>query len=189
MIKDIKNNFSILKYVLKCCKLYPLWSLFYIITEVLNAVLKVNIIADVVEVTQQAFLLDNPLDAFDGILNKIIIYMIITAILLAYRRFYFSFINGYYQTAYVNKLFEMMFQKVKKVDFADFDNPEFYDVYSRAMRTGVSAGMRAYSDFVSFIASVLTIASLGTLIIMKSFYLIAIILISVIQPGKTIHKT
>ena len=54
MIKDIKNNFSILKYVLKCCKWYPFWSLIYIVSEVLNAVLKVLVIADVVEMTSLA---------------------------------------------------------------------------------------------------------------------------------------
>ena len=178
MIKDIKNNFRILKYVLKCCKWYPFWSLVYIISEVLNAVLKVLVIADVVEMTSLA--ISEGTYGFNDIAKVLAGYIIISAVLLAYRRFYFSYINGYYQALYVNKLFEMMFLKVKKVDFQDFDNPEFYDVYSRAMRTGVSAGMRAYGDFVSFIASVLTIAALGTVIVMKSLYLIGIILISVI---------
>ena len=56
MIKDLKNNFRILKYVFKCCRFYPFWSILLIISDVLNAVLKVSIIADVVKMVQEALL-------------------------------------------------------------------------------------------------------------------------------------
>lgn len=184
MIKDLKNNFRILKYVFKCCRFYPFWSILLIISDVLNAVLKVSIIADVVKMVQEA-LLNNKngefqADVFKAIAIEIVIYFGITVVLTGYRRVYNFYIHPYYQTIYVNKLFEIMFKKVKEVDFADFDNPEFYDTYSRAIRTGVFAGMRAYGDFVSFISSIFTIAALGTIIVLKSPYLIIVILISVI---------
>ena len=180
MIKDLKNNFSIIKYVFKCCKLYPLWSILYIILETINAVLKVRVIAIAIEMVQNSFALDNPMDMFWDITNILIIYLVISCLLTIYLRLYSSFINGYYQTVYVNKLFEIMFNRVKDVDFADFDNPEFYDMYSRAMRTGVSAGMRAYRELVNFITSLAKIFALGAIIVISSTILIIIILASVL---------
>ena len=180
MIKDLKNNFSIIKYVFRCCKLYPLWSLIFIVLETINAVLKVKVVAIVIDMVEQAFLLEHPMDMFGDIVKVLIVYLILSCLISVYIRFYNSFITGYYQTVYVNKLFELMFNRVKDVDFADFDNPEFYDMYSRAMRTGVSAGIKAYRDLVNFIASFAKIIALGALIVLNSPLLIIIILVSVL---------
>ena len=94
MIKDIKNNIKAIKYVLICCKLYPLWSILYIIGNVLNAIVKVSMVADIIDMATLALDDENPMSHFEGICNKIIIYLIIFAVLAAYRSFYSMYIHN-----------------------------------------------------------------------------------------------
>ena len=68
----------------------------------LNAVLKVSIIADVVKMVQEA-LLNNKngefqADVFKAIAIEIVIYFGITVVLTGYRRVYNFYIHPYYQS-------------------------------------------------------------------------------------------
>ena len=179
MIKDLMKNFKIIKYVFKFCPLFCLFSAFYVICNAMIAVLRVMMIAEVGKLIGASLQLVEPLDGFKGIFKVLVVYIIVNGILVCFRRFYNSYIKGYYRTDYVNKMIGLMYGKVKDIDFADFDNPKFYDTYSRAMRES-GRGFRAYDDIVSFIADLVCILSLGTFIITIDLYLILIVLVSTV---------
>ncbi len=88
-----------------------------------------------------------------------------------------------------------MFRKARKVDYADFDNPDFYDMYSRALRDGTSRGIHVYEDFTNFIAAIANTIALGTYIVLSDYFLIGVVLVSVIvrliianSVNKNTHK-
>ncbi len=73
-----------------------------------------------------------------------------------------------------------MLSRVKHVDYADFDNPEFYDSYSRALRDGTWRGISVYENFVSLVSGLVNTITLGTFIILNDVWLIGIVLVSII---------
>jgi len=179
MIKDLIKNFKIIKYVFKFCPIYCFFSVMFIICNVATSVLRVAMIAEVGKIISESLKLANPMDGFYSVVNVIILYIILNGIAVCVRRFYNSYLKGYYRTYYVNKMLGLMYSKVKDVDFADFDNPEFYDIYSRAMREG-GRGFRAYDDIVNFVSAVVNTIALGTFIVISDIYLILIVLLSTI---------
>ena len=60
-----------------------------------------------------------------------------------------------------------------------FDNPEFYDNYSRALRDGTWMGMRVFDNIVRFLTSFFIVLALGV-IIASDLILISIIVVSAI---------
>lgn len=72
-----------------------------------------------------------------------------------------------------------LFSKVKNVDMEMFDNPEFYDNYSRALRDGTWMGMRVFDNIVRFLTSFFIVLALGV-IIASDLILISIIVVSAI---------
>ncbi len=177
MIKDLMKNLKVIKYVFIFCPVYCIWSVIYIACVVLIDLLRVLMIAKVGKLITYALVLDNPLDGIGDIFKVILGFIIINGIVVSIRRFYNAYIKGYYRTNYLNKMLKKMFGRIKDIDFADFDNPQFYDTYSRALRE-IGRGFRAYDDFVNFFAAVGCIVALGTFIIVNDIFLILIILTS-----------
>ncbi len=178
MIRDLMKNFKVVKYVFKYCNLYPLFSVLYVICNAVIAALRVALIANLGELVYYAFLVSSRVEhPYESILKLIIVYIVINGLASCYRVIYQSYIKGYYRQIYFARILEKIFSKVKHIDFADFDNPEFYDIYSRAIRE-CGRGFVAYDSIVNFISAIINIIVLGAFIIISDFYLILIVLVS-----------
>lgn len=180
MIKDLMKNFKVVKYVFKFCPAYIFFTCLFIIFNTIQVLAKVYLIEYVVEIVSEAIIKDNPFDSFKDILIKLSIYLGIVVVSTLVKSYYNTVVKGKYRIIYINKIQQMMFRKTKKIDYADFDNPDFYDMYSRALRDGTHRGIRVYEDFTNFIASIVNTIALGTYIVLSDYFLIAVVLVSVI---------
>ena len=180
MIKDLIKNFKVVKYVFKFCPAYIFFTCLYIIVNTIQVLAKVYLIEYVVEIVSQAITTDNPFDSYKDILLSLGIYLGIVVVTTLVKSYYNTVVRGKYRIIYVGAIQQMMFRKAKKVDYSDFDNPDFYDMYSRALRDGTQRGIRVYEDFTNFIASIVNTIALGTYIVLSDYFLIAVVLVSVI---------
>ena len=88
-----------------------------------------------------------------------------------------------------------MYMKSKIVDYENFDDPTFYDMYSRAMRDGTFRGIRVFEDITVLISSLVNTIAMGTFIIISNPILIIIIVVSVLirliignKVNKNVHN-
>ncbi|MGD9604659.1 MAG: ABC transporter ATP-binding protein [Bacilli bacterium] len=171
MIKSFLKNVQIVRYVFRFCPTYVIISLFYIIANALSAIFKIFLIREVIDlvVNEQNFQL---------VMNELIIYMAIifgtSLVKVAYDSYYFN----HYRTIYVGKMQNLMYSMTKSIDYEDFDNPEFYDKYSRALRDGSTRGIRVYEDLVRFASSMTNSLAIGSIILVSDPLLLVIILAS-----------
>lgn len=193
MFKDLKKNILVVKYVFKFCPLYILFTILFIISSAFATIYRVNIIKDLVFIVQDAVNGGNK--TFHDVLVSIGIYLIIIFVTSVYNTIYNSYIKGKYRIIYIKKIRTMMFTKARNVDYESFDDPTFYDMYSRAMRDGVSRGIRVYEDISQFVSSLVNTIVLGTFIVVADFFILLIIVISIIvrvilgqKVNSNIHK-
>lgn len=173
MFKDLKKNIRIARFVFRFCKGYIVFSLLYIAINVVLALSKVRLIQIVVELVSKGV-------EFSEVLNALIVYLIILVVGTIYTSVYSGFIQRIYSVMFVNKMQNYLYSKVKNVDYADFDNPQFYDSYSRALRDGTWRGITVYENFISLISGLVNTLALGTFIVLNDIWLIFIVLISII---------
>lgn len=173
MIRDLKKNIIISKYVFKFCPMYFLLSILYIALNTTFALAEVYLVKYII-----SFIINGAL--FKEILNVLLIYLIIMTISVVYKNIYDNYIVRIYNEIFINRMQNFLYSKVKNIDYADFDNPEFYDSYSRALRDGISRGITVYNNFVNLVSGFFNTIALGTFIIVSDVWLIFIVMISVI---------
>lgn len=178
MFKDIKKNFQVVKYVFKFCPLYAVFTLFYIICNTISTLVKVYLIQELVGLVE-GIIKSNEI-VYTKIIMCISIYILIVLICNIYTSIYASYIKGKYRIIFIKSMRMLMFRKAKDVDYESFDNPDFYDAYSRAMRDGTTRGIVVYEDLTNFISSLVNVLALGTIIFVADPILIIIIFVSVI---------
>ena len=180
MLKDLKKNFQIVKYVFRYCPWYIFFTILFIICNTVQVLTKVYLIEYFVRIVEEAVKYKiNPLDDFSKIVIALSGYLFLMLIVTIYRVYYNDIVRGKYRLVYIGAVTNMMYSKAKNVDYADFDNPQFYDVYSRAMRDGTFRGIRVYEDFTNFISSIVSTIALGTFIVVGDAILIIVVLLSV----------
>lgn len=173
MLKDIKKNFKMIGYVAKFVPLYFVSSIVYIIFSAVTSVANVVIIQNIIDSVIARI-------PFSEVLSNLLIYVVI--ILVAD---FFIIIHNYYlvqrcRYVYVKKAQRLMFEKTKNIDTECFDNPEFYNLFSRALTQGDVKGIDCYDNLVRLVRSLVTLLALGTLIILTDWWLILIILVECI---------
>lgn len=180
-MKTIKNNFAVLKYVYRFVPIMIVFSIFYIAASVVLAVSKINIIAEAIELVTTGA----DIEILFWALFKFIMIIIITSF---FRIFYNTYIRARYRTIYIKKMQQYLFSRVKDIDMESFDNPDFYDNYSRALRDGSIRGIRVFENLVNFVSAVVTTIAIGTIIIISDPLLIIIILLSAIINMLAVNK-
>lgn len=195
MIKDLIKNFKVVKYVFKFCPWYIFFTILFIIANTIQVLAKVYLIEYVVEVVSNAITKDDPFIDFKVILLSLGVYLGIIIVTTLIKSYYNTVLRGKYRFIYYGAIQQLMFRKARKVDYADFDNPDFYDMYSRALRDGTSRGIHVYEDFTNFIAAIVNTIALGTYIVLSDYFLIGVVLVSVIvrliianSVNKNTHK-
>ena len=169
--KSIRNNFLVLKFVFKFCPFLVVFTIINIITSVVKTLLEVIIIAKAITlITEQVNI--------NIIINGLLIYIIGIAICVGYNTIYDNYIVLKNRIVYQKNIQEYMFKKVKYIDMALYDDPTFYDRFSRTMRDSIWRGYRAFNLIKNFIINIATTIALGSFIIVNDPILIIIIIIS-----------
>ncbi|MDY2901958.1 MAG: ABC transporter ATP-binding protein [Bacilli bacterium] len=169
--KSIRNNFLVLKFVFKFCPFLVVFTIINIITSVVKTLLEVIIIAKAITlITEQVNI--------NIIINGLLIYIIGIAICVGYNTIYDNYIVLKNRMVYQKNIQEYMFKKVKYIDMALYDDPTFYDRFSRTMRDSIWRGYRAFNLIKNFIINIVTTIALGSFIIVNDPILIIIIIIS-----------
>ena len=169
--KSIRNNFLVLKFVFKFCPFLVVITIINIITSVVKTLLEVIIIAKAITlITEQVNI--------NIIINGLLIYIIGIAICVGYNTIYDNYIVLKNRIVYQKNIQEYMFKKVKYIDMALYDDPTFYDRFSRTMRDSIWRGYRAFNLIKNFIINIATTIALGSFIIVNDPILIIIIIIS-----------
>lgn len=174
MIKDLKNNLYIIKYVFKLCPKYIWFSLINIIFNCIGSIAKLMTIELVVEIVVKKGA------NFQEVLNVLLVYFAIIIVTVGYNTFYNGYIFSHYHTHFLQSMQHVIYTKVRNVDYADFDNPEFYDRYSRAIRSADYRGIKVYEDLIRFLNSLCQTLAIGSFIVLNDYYLIIIIVIAAI---------
>lgn len=169
--KSIRNNFLVLKFVFKFCPFLVIFTIINIITSVVKTLLEVIIIAKAITlITEQVNI--------NIIINGLLIYIIGIAICVGYNTIYDNYIVLKSRIVYQKNIQEYMFKKVKYIDMALYDDPTFYDRFSRTMRDSIWRGYRSFNLIKNFIINIVTTIVLGSFIIVNDPILIIIIIIS-----------
>jgi len=167
-----KNNLYVLKFVFKFCPLLVIFAILNIASSVLLAVLKVQLIKETIELVMAG-------EEISILYKSVGLYLVLVLVTSFFKMFYTNYINPRYRIIFMKKMQHFLFSKVKNVDMEMFDNPEFYDNYSRALREGTWMGMTVFNNIVRFLTSFLIVIALGV-IIASDFILISIIVLSAI---------
>ena len=175
----IKMNLSILKYVFRFCPFFVIFTFINIAASVVIALSEVNIIAKAIE------LVINGSD-IQILFDNLIIYAIIIASCTVVK-----VINRYlgprYRMIYRKKMQTFLFEKVKHIDMASYDDPEFYDKFSRALGDSTWRGMAVFNTFIDFVESVSISIAIGTYVVITDPMLLVIIFVSAIINVFTIN--
>lgn len=169
----IKNNAIALKYVFRFCPMLMVYSVMNIISKVVLSLLKVMFISKVIELVINQV-------AFITILETTVVYILIMLCCSIINVIYDDYILIKYRYIYQKKMQRFIFSKVKNIDMESYDNPEFYDRFSRTTRESIWRGFQSFNIIKNFIVNVAVLVSLGTFIIIKDVLLLVLIIISTI---------
>ena len=169
----IKMNLNVLKYVFKFCPVYVVFALLSVATSVVLALSEVNLIAKAI-----SLVIDN--SDINLLYKSLIKYVIIIGACYIVKIFYTRFIMQRYRMIYRKKMQTFLFSKVKHIDMESYDNPEFYDKFSRALGDSTWRGIAVFNTFVDFVEAVAITIALGTYVLLTDVVLILIVLVSAV---------
>lgn len=182
MHKVLRNNFLMVKYVFKHVPMMVIYAFLSIIANVainISELLFIKIIIDLI--------FNNA--SFNEILKPIIIYTCIISVSLLFRTLYDSYLHQRCRYVYTMKMQRVMFEKAKLVDVSCYDDPKFFDKFTRALREGDIKGVNVFRDVMYFIQSIANVLAVGSVIVLGDVYLIIFALlqcsISFIVVGKS----
>lgn len=167
----LSKNFKVLRLVFKFCPQLLCLSIIYIICAVLTSVLKVYLISVAITHVLEG-------KEFIGLVTKVLYVLIAELICLFGHVLYEDYFEPRYRNVYVKKIQTHLFKKVRQIDMLEYDNPVFYNKFSRALRDSQWRGFRVYRTFIDFIKSICISFALGTYIIIADPVLIVVILLS-----------
>ena len=169
----IKMNFIALKYVLKFCPVLAIFALLRICAAIVISIFEVEIISEAISI-----IINNES------LNHLYIYLIEHTSVIIFcsiiEVIYNRYISQKYRVIYDQKMQTFLYFKVKHIDMESYDNPEFYDRFSRAINDSTWRGIAVFNTFVNFIQSLGIAIALGTYVILTDIWLIFIIIVNAI---------
>jgi len=177
----LKINFKVLSFVFKFCPLYIIFTLVYIAVSTTEAVLEIKLIEKAITLVTEG-------KDFSVLIQNLVIIMSIIFVLYAYIELYNRYIRTKYMHIYRKKIQEYLYLKVKQVDMASYDDPDFFDKFTRGLNDATMRGIRVFETFTSFIQSVAISIALGAYVIVGDPFLIIIILLSAIINLFAVNK-
>ncbi len=177
----LSKNFKVLRLVFKFCPELLYLSIIYIICAVATSVLKVYLISVAITHVLEG-------KEFIELITKVLYVLIIELISLFGHVLYEDYFEPRYRNVYVKKIQTYLFKKVREIDMLEYDNPVFYNKFSRALRDSQWRGFRVYRTFIDFIKSICISIALGTYIVIADPVLIVVILLSSIVAIISINE-
>ncbi len=187
-----KTNFVVLKYVFKFCPNFIYFSIAHIIASVVKSVSKVLLISKAIDLVVQ----NKQLYDIYELLYSLGIYTLVIIVCSLINVFYENYISSRYQLIYQKNIQRFLYSKVKIIDMESYDDPAFYDRFTRGCRESSWRGFRTFKEIINLIIHIATSIALGTYILINDKWLILLIigscLISMIVLTiirKVIYKT
>ena len=165
------KNFKVLRLVFKFCPTLLFLSIIYIFCAVATSVLKVYLISTAITHVLEG-------NDFVGLITKVVYILIVELICLFGHVLYEDYFEPRYRNIYVKKIQTYLFKKVRQIDMLEYDNPVFFNKFSRALRDSQWRGFRVYRTFIDFIKSICVSFALGTYIVIADPVLIIVIILS-----------
>lgn len=170
--KDVvRTNFKVLKFVFKICPAYIIYSIIYILASTFEAIVEVHLISDVIELVSNRA-------GFNSLIINVGYHIIIIAACYIIIAIYDYYIKSIYSYKYRKGIQEFLYRKVKQIDIACYDDPDFYDKFSRGLTDASMRGIMTFEMFVNFLKSILIALALGTYVIIGDYVLLIIIVVS-----------
>ena len=170
----IRTNFVVMKYVLKFCPKFILFAIVHIIASVAKTFSKVLLISKAIEVVIKT----QSIDDVYKLLSSLLIYVIVIIVCSLINGFYENYISQRYQIIYQKNIQRFLYSKVKIIDMESYDDPAFYDRFTRGCRESSWRGFMTFRQIISFIIHILSAIALGTYIVLSDNLLILIIILS-----------
>jgi ATP-binding cassette subfamily B protein len=168
MRKVIRNNLRMIVLVARYVPSYLLSSLFYVIFSATANVANVIIIQQVIDLVLQK-------SPFETVLRTLLIYLIIVLFSNIFIFLHNYYLNQRCRYVYVKRIQHVMFEKSKNIDTECFDNPEFYDLFTRSLKQGDIKGINVFDNLVRGLRFLASMFAVGTFIVLTDPWLILVI--------------
>lgn len=175
------KNFRVLMLVFKYCPVIIPFALLYIASCVVSSLIKVILVKDAVSLILGG-------SSFNILLSKVIVFVIIDCVALFFKVLYEDYIEGRCRNVYIKRIQHYLYLKVREIDMEEYDNPEFYNRYSKALRDSQWRGFRVYGSIIKFIKNVCVTIAIGGYIITSDLILICIVVISAILIALCVNR-
>lgn len=177
----LRKNFEVLKLVFKFCPKLMYIAVIYIIACIITSLLRVYIITYAIDLVLSG-------KDFNELLLSVFMFVSLELVALFFKVLYEDFFEPRYRNIYIKRIQLYLFKKVKEIDMEEYDNPVFYNKFSRALRDSQWRGFRVYRTFIDFIKSISVSVALGAYLIITDLILILIILLSAVISLFAINK-
>ena len=167
-----KTNFVVLKYVFKFCPNFIYFAIIHIIASVVKSVSKVLLISKAIDLVVQ----NKQLYDIYELLYSLGIYTLVIIVCSLINVFYENYISSRYQLIYQKNIQRFLYSKVKIIDMESYDDPAFYDRFTRGCRESSWRGFRTFKEIINLIIHIATSIALGTYILINDKWLILLIL-------------
>lgn len=179
----IIKNFEVVKYVFKFCPGFIYFAILHIIASVVKSVSRVLLITNAINAVIQ----NQDVSTVYDLLKSILLFIIIIIVCSIINVVYDNYISPRYQLIYQKNVQSYIYSKVKIIDMELYDDPEFYDRFTRGCRESSWRGFRTFTSSIAFIINVLSAIALGAYIVLSDPLLIVIVLTSSIVTLVTIN--
>jgi len=179
----IKYNYTVLKYVFKFCPSFIYFAILNVIASVTKTLSKVLLISEAINLVIKT----QNINEIYKLLDSLLIYLIIIIVCSIITGLYDNYISPRYELTYQKKVRRFLYSKVKIIDMASYDDPSFYDRYTRGCRESSWRGFRTFKAIMALITNILSSIALGTFILINDNLLIVIIIISSIISMITLN--
>lgn len=168
MRKTINNNFFILSYYWKYCRGFFLLKLLTVLLAPVHPIIFIMIMKYAID----AVVAKRPIEEILIALAGAFIIVLISSALINF----INHGNGLVANKIVaGKIQEEFFSKAETLDYACFDDPEFYNNYTRAMAETDNRAKEVLNNFISFLCDLVTLLMvLATILFTLSPFVILI---------------
>lgn len=175
MNKYIKNNIQMLCYIHEASK-------FRIFLSAINAVLQSILpVWNIIIIQKSISLLTSDNEkAFYELLMFIFLSAVIYAVVTLYGAWFRQIYSVHSDLRIRKSIQEKVYAKIRNIDIAAFDNPQFYSVYTRAVKETSSRAISVLSSIINLFGSILTFLGVISILVWLDYIIIVFVLISVI---------
>lgn len=160
----VSNNFFIIGIVWKISKLRFIIKVFITIASSILPVIKIIIVKNIISILE-----NNGVMRTTVLLNQVLISIIGYTIVQFAIKVFFDFNNvllePFLATKVNKEINNVFFEKAKQFEYRNFEDPNFYDKYTRALAQSENISHAVFNSFFQFVGSIVSVLSLSILIL------------------------